>query len=116
MSISSKDRKFVEVFSALSKYFLEIAASFDQLGNAVFGGFLQWFFVSKTATSFYEFGDKDETVSEVLGWNQQLNALSKTGIIIVNLLDWLDKDHCKRAMYVGIKKAHLKIHVSNGIL
>ena len=102
--------------TGISAYFVEIAASFDQLGNATFGGFFTWLFVRKDVTTFYSFGDKDETISEVLGWNEKMNSLSKTGKTLVWLLNILDKNHCKRAMDYGVGLAHKKIKYYNTIV
>lgn len=100
----------------ISHYFIEIAASFDQLGNAAFGGFFNWLCISKKlkkGVKPYNFGDKDETISEVLGWNSYIGALSKFGSHLVILLDALDKNHCGKAMQNGLNKAKQKVKFYN---
>ncbi|MBB4117853.1 hypothetical protein GGR32_000125 [Mesonia hippocampi] len=108
VSITNPNRKAVDVFAGMATYFVEIAASFDQLGNAAFSGFLNWLCIAQEKES-YKFGDKDETISEVLGWNYRLNSLSKFGKTLVKFLDFLDRQHCRKAMYSGIEKAQRKI-------
>jgi hypothetical protein len=41
----------------------------------------------------YKFGQENETISSVLGKNLQQGTLTKTGIIIVYILDKIDKNH-----------------------
>lgn len=46
----------------------------------------------------YQFGKVDETISSALGKNQRDETLSKTGKKLANFLDWLDENHCKKAI------------------
>ncbi|WP_136464953.1 hypothetical protein [Flagellimonas onchidii] len=105
--IASIKRKTFDI--GVSHYLIEIAASFDQLGNAVFGGFFNWLCIAKEMQDHYRFGDKDETISEALGWNDHLNTLSDFGKGLVWMLGKLDRDHCKKAMQSGIDKAKQKV-------
>jgi hypothetical protein len=111
----SKGFKQLKLETGANHYFIEIAASFDQLGCAVFGGFFNWLFIDNKAikcNNYYSFGDKDETISEVLGWNQYLKSLSKIGKVLVCTLDKLDRNHCQKAMSYGVNKAKSKIQYS----
>jgi hypothetical protein len=101
-------RKVVDIASGTARFFVEIAASYDQLGNAVFGGFFNWLFIP-SGVDYYPFGDKDETISEVLGWNDHNGTLTTFGFMLVYLLDKIDKEHCKKAMLSGIHKAERKL-------
>ncbi|MEO2080595.1 MAG: hypothetical protein ABGW88_13625 [Leeuwenhoekiella sp.] len=107
---TNERRKAREILSGAKVYFTAIAASFDQLGNAAFGGFFNWLMIDSRFYG-YRFGDRDETVSEVLGWNEHLNTLSGHGQFWVRLLDKLEKDHCKKAFNSGILKARKKTRV-----
>ena len=104
---TNERRKAREILTGTKVYFTAIAASFDQLGNAAFGGFFNWLMIDNRFYG-YRFGDCDETVSEVLGWNEHLNTLSAHGSFWVRLLDKLEKDHCKIAFNSGILKAQQK--------
>lgn len=42
----------------------------------------------------YSFGDRNDTISFVLGINKLKNTLSSKGVILCNILDWFDTDHC----------------------
>ncbi|CDF80555.1 hypothetical protein BN863_28430 [Formosa agariphila KMM 3901] len=108
-SISQEKRKVRDILSGTSLFFIQIAASYDQLGNAVFGGFFNWLFLVQKDLR-YAFGDKDDTISEVLGWNAELNALNRFGVLMVKLLDYIDKNHCYNAMYSGVLRARTKVH------
>lgn len=107
---TNERRKAREILSGTKVYFTAIAASFDQLGNAAFGGFFNWLMIDNRFYG-YRFGDRDETVSEVLGWNEHLNTLSAHGRFWVGLLDRLEKDHCKIAFTTGVLKAERKFQV-----
>ena len=48
--------------------------------------------------SKYKFGLINETINSVLGKNKLNNTLSKSGIILSNILDFIDKDHCINAI------------------
>lgn len=107
--LTHADRKPRDLLRSLGAYFLEIAISFDQLGNTLFGGFFQWLFIRRGATQFYPFSDEDETLSEVLGWNQRMGTLSRVGLLCVELLDLIDPDHAQNALRDAVRKARLKL-------
>ncbi|WP_435135689.1 hypothetical protein [Formosa sp. A9] len=109
VSITNEKRKARDILAGTSSFFIEIAASYDQLGNAVFGGFFNWLFLRDTDIR-YAFGDKDDTISEVLGWNVELDSLNKYGKFLVKLLDKLDENHCYNAMYNAVIAARTKVH------
>ncbi len=46
----------------------------------------------------YEFGKENETISSALGKNERDKTLSKKGKLLVKILDFLDKNHCKKSM------------------
>lgn len=46
----------------------------------------------------YKFGKEDETISSALGKNERDKTLTKTGKILVWLLDKLEKNHCKKSI------------------
>ena len=46
----------------------------------------------------YEFGKENETISSALGKNERDKTLSKTGKLLVKILDFLDKNHCKNSI------------------
>ena len=45
----------------------------------------------------YAFGKQGETISRALGKNKETGTLSKAGIRLANLLDWIQKDHVEMA-------------------
>ena len=110
-SFKDENRKNKYVSKGIAFYFLETATSFDQTGNTVFGGFFNWLFLNSEAKVKYLFGDKDETISEVLGWNKKLNSLNKHGLKMVKILDKLDVNHCEKSRLIGVAKALEKTEV-----
>ena len=78
-----------------SNIFLTLALLIDINGNVV----CEELFNDKLRiTGGYAFGRSGETISSVLGKNQRDGTLTKSGNILANILDWIDKDHCKNSI------------------
>lgn len=77
-------------------YFFEIAYALDVLGNAVCCELFN--VVLLKHGSGYRFGRRAETISSVLGKNQQAGTLSATGQFFRKLIDRIDPvpNHCVR--------------------
>lgn len=82
-------------FSYLKKYYYNVAASLDQLGNVIMAPLFNLILIK---SSPFQFGDKDETISSVLGRNQLNKSLRYLGKRLVALLDWIDKDHSVKSI------------------
>ena len=78
----------------LSNYFKETAIDIDRFGNRNFRTLLN----ETLQKNGYKFGDERETISSALGKNKIMNTLTKTGIIICDILDYLDKNHCIKSI------------------
>ncbi len=76
----------------LSSIIRTIAIGLDQIGNSVCRDMLNRLLIT---SGWYSFGKVQETISSVLGKNQETWTLTCLWAIIVKLLDALDKDHCK---------------------
>ncbi|GAA4275044.1 hypothetical protein U6A24_16895 [Aquimarina gracilis] len=83
-------RIFTGFLKGLGGYFLEIAVSIDQLGNVIMQHLLNLLWIKKDG---YTFGNRDETISSVLGKNQVDGTLSGFGKLIVKILDAIDPNH-----------------------
>lgn len=77
-----------------NEYFLQTAIDIDRFGNHNFRCFLN----TTMQYNGYAFGDVNETISSALGKNQRDKTLTKFGNIICNILDFLDKNHCKKSI------------------
>jgi len=64
--------------------------SVDQLGNVVCKDLLDLTLIKKQG---YRFGNPDETISGVLGKNQNLKTLTITGRVLNYVLSLIEKDH-----------------------
>jgi len=73
------------------KILLNSAISIDLIGNTIAEQMFNDIFITK-------FGNSAETISSVLGKNQQSNTLTKIGKGLSNILDYIDKDHCKKSI------------------
>ena len=89
-----KRRKIGNVLDELVLYELDKAVSRDQTGNVVHATILNKFLISEKG---YKFGDKDETVSGVLGINEVLHYIEnkKLGRWLVSKLNDIETNHCK---------------------
>ena len=46
----------------------------------------------------YEFGKTGETISSALGKNERDKTLTKTGKLLVKILDFFDENHCQNSI------------------
>ena len=100
----------------ISGVFRTFAEDIDRSGNFVAGSLLNHIFINKKkaiieyeTVSLFEypefcaeykadrlFGDIRETISSVLGKNQEIGNLTSFGWLICYILDRLEKDHCMK--------------------
>jgi hypothetical protein len=76
-------------------YFKSSAISLDRFGNREFRTLFNKTLITANG---HQFGDMKETISGVLGKNERDNTLSKTGKILVWILDKLDKNHALKSI------------------
>ncbi len=86
----------VSIFTRPVNYFWRIAISLDQLGNVICGAPMDYLLITNESLS--KFGNPDETISSVLGKNEQSKTLTKAGRVLVKLLDILDPGHAKNSI------------------
>ena len=67
----------------------------DKFGNREFRTLLNKTLILESG---HKFGDMNETISGVLGKNERDKTLSKTGKILVLILNKLDKNHCLKSI------------------
>lgn len=79
----------------LSGYWRGFAVAVDQFGNHQYKSILNRFLKIEDG---YEFGDFRETISSALGKNQRDNSLTKSGRLLVKILDFLDENHCEKSI------------------
>ncbi len=84
------NRLFTKGFPGIGEYLLQIAISIDQLGNVVMQHLLNVLWIKKGG---YRFGNRDETISSVIGKNKRLNTLSRFGKIMDKILDFIETNH-----------------------
>lgn len=84
-----------EAYNKLATYLKAIAMGIDQLGNVTLEYALNGIMITKNG---YQFGNKMETISSVLGKNQVQNTLTKYGWVLVNILNKINPNHCFNAI------------------
>lgn len=75
-------------------YFKDSARRIDIYAAGEFRTLWNLILITHKGISFDKTG---KTISYYLGANQHLNSLSAFGKIIVFILDFIDKEHCKKA-------------------
>lgn len=83
-------------YKASTNYFKDCAIEIDIFGNVLCQHLFNTVLINKD--SKFLFGKLGVTISKVLGLNEREKTLSKTGVLLVSLLDFIDKDHCKKAI------------------
>lgn len=117
ISLTREDRKARDILAGVKQFFISLAASVDQFGNTAYGALWNDLFLkidpalSMHKHTHYDFGCKDETISEVLGINQRYftDNLTRTARILIWILDTIDRDHCFKAMQSGKRDARDKV-------
>ena len=87
---------------SLNIYFIEMALVLDEVGNVTMQHLLNdLLLIQKEHT--YLFGNKNETISSVIGKNSLTNTLSPLGRALNSFLNFLDKDHSLNSIIYDVK-------------
>lgn len=104
--------KFIGWRKKLGDYFYICAVSIDQTGNVFCSDLFNAILIKQTESN-YLFGNADQTISAVLGYNNHYNTISKLGKYLVKLLDFFDNQHCEVAMLLDMTSKIATIEVLN---
>lgn len=85
--------------------FRSVAIGIDQIGNSVCRDLFNRCLIT---SSWYKFGKVQETISSVLGKNERDWTLSLGGLLLVIILDAIDKDHCRESIVTFTSLEHKK--------
>lgn len=94
-SSSEKKSAFAKSIWFLTATLHSLALWLDQIGNAVCRDMFNRLLIEKDG---YKFGKVQETISSVLGKNERDWTLSLGGLLLVIILDAIDKDHCRNSI------------------
>lgn len=83
-------------YKRFNTYFMNMAISIDQYGNVAMSPIFNAILIKKHSVN--KFGNVDETISSVLGKNQQKGTLARIGRGLNNILMWLDKNHSVKSI------------------
>lgn len=86
----------------LSIYLLEVALVFDQAGNVVMQHFLNFTLLKKSSKA-YLFGNKNETISSVIGKNNITGTLNIVGQWTDAFLNFIDDRHSLDSIIYDLK-------------
>ena len=93
---------FVGKIKTLQIYFIEVALALDNAGNVIMQHLLNdTLLINNTNT--YQFGNKKETISSVIGKNHLTNTLSPLGKALNSFLNFIDKDHSLNSIIYDVK-------------
>ena len=104
-SSSEKKSAFAKSIWFLTATLHSLALGLDQIGNAVCRDMFNRLLIEK---DWYKFGKVQETISSVLGKNQETWTLTCLGSTVVWVLDHLDKDHCRESIITFTSLEHKK--------
>ena len=93
---------FVGKIKTLQIYFIEVALALDNAGNVIMQHILNDTLLDKN-TNTYQFGNKKETISSVIGKNHLTNTLSPLGKALNSFLNFIDKDHSLNSIIYDVK-------------
>lgn len=82
----------------LSNYFKNLAIGIDQFWNILLWPFMNSLFI---INRWFRFWDPDDTISYVLWVNEYLWTLRRGWKLLVKILWFIEKDHCKKAFIAG---------------
>jgi len=88
----------------ISRKSLNIALLIDIGGNVFCAEFFNDIFIK---ADVHTFGSPYQTISEVLGINNQLLNMTKLGQVLVNLLHYLDPYHVEKAIGLTVPVVYL---------
>ena len=94
-SSSEKKSAFAKSLWFLTATLHSLALWLDQIGNAVCRDMFNRLLIEQDG---YKFGKVQETISSVLGKNERDWTLSLGGLLLVIVLDSIDKDHCRNSI------------------
>ena len=94
-SSEQKKSAFAKSIWFLTATLHSLALWLDQIGNAVCRDMFNRLLIEEDG---YKFGKVQETISSVLGKNERDWTLSLGGLLLVILLDVIDKDHCENSI------------------
>jgi hypothetical protein len=93
---------FLGKIKTLQIYFIEIALALDNAGNVIMQHLLNDTLLIKN-TNTYQFGNKNETISSVIGKNHLTNTLSSLRKSLNAFLNFIDKDHSFNSIIYDVK-------------
>ena len=93
---------FVGKIKTLQIYFIEVALALDNAGNVIMQHLLNDTLLIITPNT-YQFGNKKETISSVIGKNHLTKTLSPLGKALNAFLNFIDKDHSLNSIIYDVK-------------
>lgn len=102
-TIGPKKKKAREIMSATAFFNFLLALTINHLGNVACGGFFNWLLLKEASP--FPYGVPGESVSEITGWNYEIDNLSEWGLNLRHDLGIFDKDHCHKAMMKSVFNA-----------
>ena len=99
--IPTPNNPIIKTIGYLANLIYGIAKWIDQLGNVVCRDLFNRLLITRKG---YKFWNVWETISSVLGKNQKNKTLTELWEWLVEILDSIEKDHCKKSIIYIIKE------------
>lgn len=85
--------KKAEPIGYLSYVGFSLSVAIDVIGNVICGPLFNFILLKKVNGSNIYFGNISHTVSLIIGLNYRMRQLSKTGMLLYDVIEKLDKGH-----------------------
>lgn len=95
--VRSKHGFYYPNLKLVGEYFHKLAFAYDQLGNVMIAPMANDLLITADAPKKY--GDEDETISHVTGYDYVagIRYMKPIGIFVAHTLDLVDKNHVEKA-------------------
>lgn len=87
-----------KLFDAINSYTYSVAYNINRLSNVVCADLFNDTLIKKNYIKRFPFGSDGKSISYCIGKNLQLTSLSKVGIILNKILDFIEKEHTIKAI------------------
>jgi len=114
ITVWSRKLSAKEILLSNGSFAKMVAIGIDILGCISGSGVFNWLFLKEVKQ--FPFGIAGQRISSVIQWNYLINNLSKSGMRLYKLLEFLEKDHCNKSVQVEIDQAIKIIELNSAIL
>ena len=87
-----------KILESVNDYLYSIAYYINMYSTYVCAELYNDIFIKKNIGNKFLFGKRKVSISYHIGKNYQFNSLTFSGLLLYRLLNWIEKDHCIKAI------------------